>query len=390
MAVYALILAAGFSTRMEPHFKPLLPLPLPDGERSALAAVCSLYQSEGVRPVIVGGSRADSTRREAEKLGAAFTINRHPERGMFSSIRTGMAALAQDCTHVFVHPVDIPLVRRMTIRTLLEAAESAEISDDSPLIPCYRGTAGHPPLFPAAVRNAVLNAGDDGCLRTVLDGLCPVTVPVADSFILRDMDSPDDYRALCALAPRQNLLSSEEAEELLHVRRVQERGVEHCLAVGRVAAAFAAALNRARSAEGGPLIDEDLARTGGIVHDVCKGEPHHEAAAGRLFRSRGMEPMARLVEEHRDMTIPDTAPLTERELVFLADKFVRGHAPVPLKERFACKMERYAENPEAVAAIAGRMERAAAMAERLEKECGHSLEDLAREALPPSRTEAAE
>ena len=44
-------------------------------------------------------------------------------------------------------------------------------------------------------------------------------------------------------------------------------------------------------------------------------------------------------------------------------------------------MARYSENPEAVAAITGRMERAEAMADRMEKECGRSLEELAREAL---------
>lgn len=378
MIAYALILAAGFSTRMEPHFKPLLPLPLPGGEHSALAAVCALYQSEGVKPLVVGGNRADLTRREAESVGAAFTLNRHPERGMFSSIRAGMAALPPDCTHVFVHPVDIPLVRRMTVRTLLDAAD---VPDTPPLIPCHQGRAGHPPLFPASVRHAVLNAGDDGCLRTVVESMCPVSVPVADAFILRDMDSPGDYAALCELAPRQNILSPEEAEELLHVRHVQERGVQHCLAVSRVAARFASALNAARQTRGESPLSEALARAGGMIHDVCKGEPHHEAAAGALFRRWGMEPMARLVEDHRDMTIPDEDPLTEREMVFLADKFVRGSEAVPLRERFYSKMARYSEDPEAVAAITGRMERAEAMADRMEKECGRSLEELAREEL---------
>ena len=94
-----------------------------------------------------------------------------------------------------------------------------------------------------------------------------------------------------------------------------------------------------------------------------------------------MDPMARLVEDHRDMTVPDAEPLTEREMVFLADKFVRGSEAVPLRERFYSKMARYSEDPEAVAAITGRMERAEAMADRMEKECGRSLEELAREAL---------
>lgn len=381
MTAYALILAAGFSSRMTGRFKPLLPLAFPDGERSALAALCALYASEGVSPLVVGGNRADDTKREAEALGASFALNAHPERGMFSSICTGMAALPKDSGPIFVHPVDIPLVRRMTVRSLLDAAEK---NGNSPLIPTFRGVPGHPPLFPASARKAVLAAGDNGCLRNIVESLSPVMVPVADSFILKDMDTPAEYEALNVLALRQPLLSTEEARELLAVRHAQERGVQHSLAVGRVAARFASALNAARLAGGERPLDEGLAEAGGIIHDVCKGESRHEAAAGRLLRGWGMDAMARLVEDHRDMTVPDDVPLSERELVFLADKFVRGHEPVPLEERFRSKMACYPNDPEAVAAIAGRMERAKLMEARLARECGKAPEELAREALDSS------
>ena len=378
MSVYALILAAGFSTRMKTHFKPLLTLPLPDCECTAIAAVCELYQAEGVIPVLVGGCRAEDTAREASRLHVAFVLNEHPEYGMFSSIRAGMAALPPECSHVFVHPVDIPLVRRMTVRSLLDAAGDHE---GCALIPTFKGQSGHPPLFPASIAHDILNSGNDGCLRDIMKVLPQVMVPVADSYILRDMDTPDDYAALRALAPLQNTLSPEEAEELLCVRNVQERGKRHCLAVGTVAAYFASALNHGRAEQGAGLLDESLAKAGGISHDVCKGEHHHEAAAGRLFRSWGMIPMAVLVEDHRDMTIPPDSPLIERELIFLADKYVRGNTPVPLKERFYSKMACYPDDPDAVAAITGRMKRAEAMAERLKKECGQDPEILARQAL---------
>lgn len=378
MSICALVLAAGFSTRMAPRFKPLLPLPLPEGECSALASVCRLYQAEGVLPLVVGGTRAEETRAAALALGAAFTVNEHPERGMFSSIRAGMAALPPDCGHVFVHPVDIPLVRRMTVRTLLDAARAQE---SVPLLPVYKGEPGHPPLFPAAVRGAVLRASDNDCLRDILQQFSPVSVPVADAFILKDMDRPEDYAALCGLAPRRNVLSPEEAEELLQVREVQERGKHHSLTVGAVAMSFAEALNRARQSRGERPVDPALAAAGGLTHDVCKGERQHEAAAGRLFRSFGMEEMARLVEDHRDLTLADDAPITERELVFLADKYVRGSEIVPITERFHSKMERYADDPAAVTAIAGRMERALQLARRMARECGEDPEDLARRAV---------
>ena len=119
----------------------------------------------------------------------------------------------------------------------------------------------------------------------------------------------------------------------------------------------------------------------GFVHDICKGERCHEAAAGRLLRTCGLVRMATLVEAHRDMTLPDNLPFTERELVFLADKYVRGKWPVTLEERFHSKMELFAGDDAAVAAIEGRMKRAQAMAVRLAEECGRAPAELAREAL---------
>ncbi len=378
MSTYALILAAGFSTRMAPHFKPLLPLSLPGGKVSALAAICSLYLAECVRPVVVGGSRAEETQGVAQACGASFVLNPHPERGMFSSIRTGALALPADCGHFFVHPVDVPLARRLSVRALLE--EAARFPAAS-LIPTWRGQTGHPPLFPAAMLRTICAAGDGACLRDIVQNLSARPVPVADSLILRDMDTPEDYAALGALAPLQDTLDPEEAEELLDVSHVVERGRRHCLAVGAVAEAFALALNRARARRREAPLSPALAMAGGIVHDVCKGQKHHEQAAGRMFRSLGMERMARLVEDHFDLTLPDEDPISERELVFLADKYVRGSFPVPLRVRFQSKMERFAGDAEACAVIAGRRDRALVLAERFARECGRDPELLAAQAL---------
>ena len=89
MATYALILAAGFSTRMAPEFKPLLSLPYPQGPRTVLAALCKLYTALDVRPLVVGGHRADDVAAAARAQGVDFTVNPTPEDGMFSSLCAG-------------------------------------------------------------------------------------------------------------------------------------------------------------------------------------------------------------------------------------------------------------------------------------------------------------
>jgi hypothetical protein len=91
--------------------------------------------------------------------------------------------------------------------------------------------------------------------------------------------------------------------------------------------------------------------------------------------------MARIVEEHRDCALADDAPVTERELVYLADKYVHGDRLVSLQERFGRKLELFSGDAGTCEAIRGRCARAEAMEQRLCRETGVLPFDLARDAL---------
>jgi hypothetical protein len=91
--------------------------------------------------------------------------------------------------------------------------------------------------------------------------------------------------------------------------------------------------------------------------------------------------MARLVEEHRDCALADEAPLTEKELIYLADKYFQGDRLVSLQERFLHKQELFAGDEEALVAIRGRLARAEAMEARLGRESGMPPFELAGGAL---------
>ena len=90
-----LVLAAGMASRMGAA-KALLSLPsLPEGGRcSALRGLVSLYRSLDVENVvIVSGFHAEIVEAEALALGLTAVRNPDPQRGMFSSVQTGVAAL---------------------------------------------------------------------------------------------------------------------------------------------------------------------------------------------------------------------------------------------------------------------------------------------------------
>lgn len=389
MKACAILLAAGQASRMG-AVKALLPLPLLSGGApcSALEGLVRCYRGAGMEDILlVSGFHAAEVEAAARGLGLTVVRNPRPEEGMFSSACAGLRAVPEDCAACFMHPVDVPLVRSLTLVALLDASASESRPGlPSVLIPTYEGKEGHPPLLPAACREHILahaRGGGEGGLRAALAGLPRRSVPVADSFILEDMDRPEDYARLRTLAASREALWPAEAWSLLRLCRVPERGLRHASAVSAVAAALAQALRESRVERGwtGTGPDPELARAGGLLHDICKGLPEHEKAGGRFLAELGLPVAAALVADHRDLSVPDTAPLTERELVYLADKYCYGREFVPLERRFGQKLALYAADPAACAAIRGRLGRARALEARLTREVGRSPADIARQAL---------
>lgn|GEM_PF-1525742 len=108
-------------------------------------------------------------------------------------------------THLWAHPVDLPLVSRSTVRALLE--QSVRLPD-TVVRPTHQGRPGHPVVLPVSVMKAVLAAlerpdGQAAQKLAVLTGpvrkllvagvalgvmVEPVDLPVADSSVTNDFD----------------------------------------------------------------------------------------------------------------------------------------------------------------------------------------------------------
>ena len=125
MRHYALILAAGAASRMG-RCKALLPLPFPDGDCCALERLARMYAFCGQR-FVVTGHHAGLLEPVAPGWGLRAVRNPRPEDGMFSSICAGLQAVLEQARAdgvepeqggVFVHPVDVPLTRRLTLLAL--------------------------------------------------------------------------------------------------------------------------------------------------------------------------------------------------------------------------------------------------------------------------------
>ncbi|SRR6266702_1662525 len=190
-----IILAAGYSSRMG-QFKPLLSI----GPCTALETVIHLFVSARVRDVcVVLGHRASELRPLVKSAGAHCVLNPNFDRGMFSSIQAGVAALPPDTEAAFIMPADIPLVDLSTVNKLI--SQFAATKEDV-IYPVFQNRRGHPTLISRTLFTEVLQAAPDSKLSTLLASheVNSCNVSVHDEAIHLDMDTPGDLSAIRKLA----------------------------------------------------------------------------------------------------------------------------------------------------------------------------------------------
>ena len=194
---YAIILAAGFSSRMG-RFKPQLPI----GDISALKRAIALFRCAGIENIqVVLGHRAETLMQSVDTANASWCINSCFHKGMFSSVIAGVKDISHDTTAFMILPVDIPLVAPETISALIKANET---SDALIIHPVRNGKRGHPPLISSALIEDLLQYDGSGGLKSFLAQYSNHTleISVADRFIHLDMDTPEDYQKLVELYDR--------------------------------------------------------------------------------------------------------------------------------------------------------------------------------------------
>ena len=374
----AVVPAAGLSSRMG-AFKPLLPM----GACSVLAAAVGCLRRAGVDDVfVVTGRRGEDVAREARAAGARPVHNPDFALGMFSSVLRGFAAVeaaqqdGADYLGVLLLPGDVPLVGPDTVARLGQGFLAAL---PAVLYPRFLGERGHPPVIHTDLMPAIRTHNGVGGLRAVLAAAedRAADLDVADQGVVHDLDMPEDYDLARALLDLEYPTEAE-CRQLDVLYDVPEDVAVHCEAVAQVAGALCAAWNAARP--DAPL-DQGLAVAAARIHDLAKGLRGHEAEGAARLCEHGFPAAARLVEGHSDTAWSAGDPVTEREVVFLADKLVRGAAAVPLAGRYAAKLDAYGADPDARRAIQGRLERARAVLRAMDEATGASMERLAREAL---------
>jgi molybdenum cofactor cytidylyltransferase len=182
------LLAAGRSSRMgEPkglvlvHGRPWIDLQLDTIEGAGSSAV-----------VVLG---FDRERYEAARTGLAgrarVVHNPDPDRGPFSSLQCGLAALPPG-ESAYVLPVDVPAPEVGVWARLSEALGPAIDA----AVPTYEGRGGHPVLLSPRLVARLLGLPPASRLDLELAASTVARVPVGDARVRMNLNVPEDWGKL--------------------------------------------------------------------------------------------------------------------------------------------------------------------------------------------------
>jgi len=188
--IVAIVLAAGESRRMGTQ-----KLLLPFGDTTVVgAAVRAAKASRAGRTLVVLGSDHEAVRDALEPLSVGFVINPNYRLGMLTSIQAGIRALPPEAKAAVIVLGDQPFLASRVIDGIVEAyGKSAK----GIIIPAFKGRRGHPVLIDLKHRAEVVALDPCDGLRALMLAHPEdiLEVEVADPNILRDLDTPEDYRS---------------------------------------------------------------------------------------------------------------------------------------------------------------------------------------------------
>jgi len=192
--VTSILLAAGSSRRMGDSNKLLLPYK----GSTILAATAEQILSSGIGElIVVTGHQAAAVEQALSHLPVRFAHNPLHEEGLTSSIRAGV--LLAEGQGYMICLSDMVLITSEEYTLLRQTFETHCSRDERCILqPVYRGEKGNPVIFSSFYRDAILQHGEkEGCkeiVRSHSDHLYTVDMPA--DHVLRDLDYPDEYRAL--------------------------------------------------------------------------------------------------------------------------------------------------------------------------------------------------
>jgi molybdenum cofactor cytidylyltransferase len=184
----AIILAAGQSQRFG---KPKFSLPF-DAEKTFLEKIINEYVSVGCNKIVVViNPESKPYFQKAFWMQSdhfEIVINPNPEIGRFSSVKTGLAALAEP-QPTFIQNVDNPFVTDELLQLLL-----GSLKKHDGVCPAFQKKGGHPLLISASLVTNLKSAEYGLDFKQYLKEFDIQKPEVTDSKVLANINAAEEYK----------------------------------------------------------------------------------------------------------------------------------------------------------------------------------------------------
>jgi molybdenum cofactor cytidylyltransferase len=167
-------------------------------DRTFLGRVLRTLADAALDPlIVVARERIDITAAWGDPRSTAVVqvVNPDPARGQLSSLVCGLDALTDRPPAILMTLVDVPLARVESVRALVDAW----LRTRAPLVRLvHGGRHGHPVIFGDALLTALRDANPAEGAKPVVRAFADrgVDVDVDDPGVMRDIDTPEEYRRL--------------------------------------------------------------------------------------------------------------------------------------------------------------------------------------------------
>lgn len=191
--ISAVILAAGESRRMGTQNKLLLQIGSEVLIRKFVKSVCA---SAADAVLVVLGHEAEKIKAVLQDQALRFVKNTCYEKGMTTSIQSGVNAASRRSEGFMICLADLPFAETSDFNRLIQAFTDFRRTESSLIIvPVFQGQRGNPVLFSAEFRDKLLAHNGEGCKGIVSKYPQSVReVSMENDNLLRDIDTPEDYK----------------------------------------------------------------------------------------------------------------------------------------------------------------------------------------------------
>jgi molybdenum cofactor cytidylyltransferase len=188
--ITAIVLAAGLSTRMGGYPKPLLPFCDQTVVEHILAvlAECPIQET-----VVVTGHCRQAVEQQLKWQGRTVFNPSYASGEMLGSVQVGLRAASDESDAALIVLGDQPALEASVVCAVIAGYREGL---GSVVIPSFQMRRGHPLLIGSQHWSRILELQETQTLRDYLRSVSSEIfhVPVDRASILRDMDTPDEYR----------------------------------------------------------------------------------------------------------------------------------------------------------------------------------------------------